>query len=332
MFTKKIKIFLLSFLTISIIFVIFSLVPVKYVVDYNPFISTTGMPMLCAHRGGSISNPENTLLAYDTAVGNYGVDILETDLWITKDEKNLVLNHDGTLDRTSDYALFTNDLEKNHIRDYTLDELKNFNFGYNFQDKNGNYPYKNLVSKDDPNRKEIIANNRLSIVTLDELLAHFYDTNKDLLFIVEIKDSGDLGKKAADLLDEMLTTKFPDYKNRLVVGTFHPEIEDYLQVNHSSLYSGASTKGATNFILSELFGVNRFLNNSFVCLQLPLKQYGVNLTLDCIIRQAHRKNIAVQYWTINDESTMRRLIKKSCDAIMTDDPELLRNVLDSYNS
>ena len=40
--------------------------------------------------------------------------------------------------------------------------------------------------------------------------------------------------------------------------------------------------------------------------------------------------MAVQYWTINDEETMRELIDKGCDAIMTDDPKLLKSVLDSY--
>jgi glycerophosphoryl diester phosphodiesterase len=40
--------------------------------------------------------------------------------------------------------------------------------------------------------------------------------------------------------------------------------------------------------------------------------------------------MAVQYWTINDETEMRKLIEKKCDAIMTDDPDLLRQVLNSY--
>ena len=32
--------------------------------DRNFFISQTGRPMLCAHRGGSVQNPENTLKAF----------------------------------------------------------------------------------------------------------------------------------------------------------------------------------------------------------------------------------------------------------------------------
>ena len=40
--------------------------------------------------------------------------------------------------------------------------------------------------------------------------------------------------------------------------------------------------------------------------------------------------MAVQYWTINDEAEMRHLIDLGCDAIMTDNPKLLREVLNSY--
>lgn len=56
--------------------------------------------MIAAHRGGSITNPENTLKAYKTAVNEYKIDIVESDLWLTKDN-HLVYNHDGYIDRTS---------------------------------------------------------------------------------------------------------------------------------------------------------------------------------------------------------------------------------------
>jgi glycerophosphoryl diester phosphodiesterase len=45
------------------------------------------------------------------------------------------------------------------------------------------------------------------------------------------------------------------------------------------------------------------------------------------INRAHRRNISVQYWTINDKETMRHLIKLGADVIMTDNPDLLYDVL-----
>lgn len=55
--------------------------------------------MVVAHRGHSISYPENTLEAYRKAI-QLGVDMIECDVNITRDGK-LVMIHDTTLDRTT---------------------------------------------------------------------------------------------------------------------------------------------------------------------------------------------------------------------------------------
>ena len=84
---------------------------------------------------------------------------------------------------------------------------------------------------------------------------------------------------------------------------------------------------------SQFLGVNLFDNSDFACLQIPMGyDLGVELKLDkqTIIDRAHRRNIAVQYWTINDEEEMIRLIELGCDCIMTDNPKLLNEVLERY--
>lgn len=63
-----------------------------------------------------------------------------------------------------------------------------------------------------------------------------------------------------------------------------------------------------------------------------IKGIKLNLTKRNYIRRAHRMNIAVQFWTINDENDMRFLIERGVDAIMTDDPQLLRRVLEEYRN
>lgn len=324
---KKYKILLGIVIGILSFLLVCNVIPPKKAVEENPFI-TDGLPLLCAHRGGSISNPENTLKAYKNSVKDYQVEILETDLWLTSDGK-LVLNHDSSINRTSDVEEITGSNEKYYISDHTLDELRQFNFGYKFE-KNGETPYKDLVSFDDPNRANIIKENDLSIVTLDELFACFYETHKEMLFIVEIKNSGEKGYQAADIIENLLVNKYPDYKNRIVIGTFHDEIETYLKEKHSELFRGASPSAVIKFVATQLLKINIFENQTIACLQLPLEEYGIDLTWNTYIKRAHRKNIAVQYWTINDEEEMHMLIEKGCDAIMTDDPELLRNVLNEY--
>ena len=61
-----------------------------------------------------------------------------------------------------------------------------------------------------------------------------------------------------------------------------------------------------------------------------VKGIDVPLVAQTLIDRAHRRNIAVQYWTINDPDDMRTLIEMGVDAIMTDNPGLLKQILDEY--
>ena len=305
-----------------------NIIPPKKVTENNLFLRKEGStkPMLAAHRGGSLANPENTLRAYKAAVNEFNIDIVESDIWMTKDE-HLVYSHDKDIDRMSDVALFDDSTDSHLISDYTLDELENFNFGYGFKDKKGDYPYRNLVSKDQVDRKQVLKDNDLQILEVDKLFEQFYTTNPDLMFIVEIKNGGELGFKAATLLDELLTNKFPNYKDKVVVGTFHDEISKDLKENHPTILRGASTGDATGFVVTQMFGVNIFNNDAdFVCLQIPMSRkvsfINLNLAKKTYVKRAHRRNIAVQYWTINDAEDMKMLNELGCDCIMTDDPEL----------
>ena len=335
---RKLKIFGIIIGAIVTFFLIINIIPPAKAVENNPFIRKEGeKTMIAAHRGGADTNPENTLKAYKAAVNEYHVDILESDLYLTKDG-HLVYNHDAYIDETCNVNgnmtldevedMIDEDKSKAHyIKDYTLDELREYNFGYYFE-KDGKRPYKDLT-------KEEVVSEGLQIVEVSELFETFYETNRDLMFIVEIKNSGDEGgydavEKLVAALDE-----FEDYKDQIVIGTFNPEIEDYLKEKHPTLYRGASTKGAAGFIITEMLTVNLFDSNNFACLQIPMeydiKGIEIKLNKKMYIERAHKRNIAVQYWTINDEDEMKELIDLGCDAIMTDDLEVARRVIDNYN-
>lgn len=86
-------------------------------------------------------------------------------------------------------------------------------------------------------------------------------------------------------------------------------------------------------MLTQYLGVNIFDSGDFACLQIPLSyDIGITVPLDkqTLIDRAHRRNIAVQYWTINDADEMKMLIEMGVDCIMTDDPILLKEVLKEY--
>ena len=330
---KKLK-RLAGFLAFLFVFLlVINIIPPKENVKENPFLVEKGaLPMIAAHRGGGVQNPENTLMAFREAVNTYGADIIESDLYLTRDGY-LVYNHDGYIDRTSNVNgdLTAEEVEKlckdqenrHYIADMTLEELEKYNFGYYFENENGERVYKDV---ENPRALGI------GIATVERLFDMFYETNPELLFIVEIKDEGERGKTACRILSETLE-KYPAYRDRIVVGTFHDEIEEELKTNYPDLYRGAPTGTAAKFIITQMLRVNLFDRSDFACLQIPTSyDLGITVHLDkkTYIRRAHRRNIAVQYWTINDEETMRALIELGCDCIMTDDPALLKQVLDEY--
>ena len=72
--------------------------------------------MVAAHRGGYLgtSFPENSLAAIQNSL-DFGVDIIEIDIRITKDNK-LVVMHDKSLDRTTNGSGL--------IKEYTLEDIK----------------------------------------------------------------------------------------------------------------------------------------------------------------------------------------------------------------
>lgn len=314
-------------------FAVINLIPPKKSVEHNPFIVKEGqLPMIAAHRGGGLSNPENTMLAFREAVTTIGVDIIESDLYLTRDGY-LVYNHNEYVDETCNVngdisldevkQLCKDESRRHYIKDMTLAELQQYNFGYYFENAQGERIY-----KDDAD----FAEKGLRIATAEELFATFYDSYPDLKFIVEIKDSGDRGIQACRVLSDVLE-KYPNYKKQTVVGTFHNEIEKELKAHYPDLMRGAPTGSAAKFIVTQYLGVNLFDGGDFACLQIPLSyDVGIEVPLDkkTLIRRAHRRNIAVQYWTINDPDEMRMLIEMGVDCIMTDDPILLKQVLDEY--
>jgi glycerophosphoryl diester phosphodiesterase len=62
-------------------------------------------------------------------------------------------------------------------------------------------------------------------------------------------------------------------------------------------------------------------------LQVPQTYRGIPVVVPGFVRAAHRMGIAVQVWTVNDGAAMVHLLDMGVDAIMTDRPTLLRDIL-----
>lgn len=83
------------------------------------------MVTIIAHRGASSHAPQNTLAAFEKAI-ELGVDMVELDVHLTKDEK-IVVMHDNTVDATTDGS--------GKISEMELQEIKKLDAGSHFDEK-----------------------------------------------------------------------------------------------------------------------------------------------------------------------------------------------------
>jgi glycerophosphoryl diester phosphodiesterase len=65
-----------------------------------------------------------------------------------------------------------------------------------------------------------------------------------------------------------------------------------------------------------------------MALQIPPSFAGNPLVTPELVEFAHRHDVQIHVWTINDEDEMRRLLDLGVDAVMSDFPALLRKVVD----
>lgn len=62
-------------------------------------------------------------------------------------------------------------------------------------------------------------------------------------------------------------------------------------------------------------------------LQVPERYRGIPVVVPGFLRAARRMGLPVQVWTVNEAAAMVRLLEGGVDAIMTDRPTLLREIL-----
>ena len=288
----------------------------------NPYITfdDAGGLYLSAHRAGGDLAPEETKSAFRLCMEatDYQVDVLEFDLHLTKDNQ-LVLLHDHELARTSNGELLFKKGVK--VCDLTLAELKTVNFGYNFKDPNtGEYVYRHDMSAEE------IAANEIGIFALEEILTYVEEEARpdhSMHYVIEIKDKGERGKKSMDILYEAMVAH--GILNRTIVGTFNGDITNYID----KAYKGKVTRSAgiievVNFYYSFLWGVKLDVEKlGFRVLQIPTGLNGFfDFSTAAFIDYAHTYGIAVQYWTINDAATVKKLQSNGADCIMTDNPAM----------
>lgn len=249
-----------------------------------------GAPLLVAHRGGSRLAPENTLDAFRSAVSDWDADMLEMDVRLTRDGEVVVI-HDPSVDRTTDGSGL--------VASFTLAELQSLDAGYGFTDPEGAATFRGRGVR----------------------VPRFEDVLRELPGVrlnVEAKES----RVAAPLVE---IVRRHGAEERVLVAAEHER-------NRRSVRGypgpwGASRRQAFRFwVLHRLPGGGLYTPEADI-LQVPETYAGRRVVTPAFVLEAHRRNLPVQVWTVDDPADMRRLLSWGVDGIQTDRPDLLAAVL-----
>ena len=352
---------------ILLFFVICWILPRPQSTEENIFlVGKNNRPLLIAHGGGNGEFPDNTLEAFINA---YSVDknvMMETDVSMTKDGK-IILSHDTTLGRKTN----VNEEIISINYDWLMDPINSVDFNYSNSSLMTDGRWNNNITTADlikyktneytAEQKEVspIDINYLPAINdgllpsnyaadfkttfgtqrsktlfkatlLEELIATFPKNTIN----VEIKQSGETG--IAALAEVMRVIERQKAFDRVVVASFHKEVYnkmvEYRQDNHKNLMYSPEQSGVIKFFVLQSLGLDVFFNESITVFQVPMKQMGIKVATKGFIRKAHKHNIAVHFWTINDPADMRRLCDIGADGIMTDNPTNLLSVLNEKYS
>lgn len=263
----------------------------------RPF--TAPRPVVLAHQGASGYAPSNTMAAFRLAL-EQGADILELDVHMTRDGV-VVVSHDETIDRMSNGSGL--------IREMTLAELRQYDFGYDFTPDGGlTYPYRGKG---------------VTIPTLEEVLQAFPEVPLN----IEIKQvDPPMEAQVWELIQRY------GAEDRVLIASFHGTVaKRWRELAGDRVATSAPVEHMYAVAAHYVPHLDRLYEPVYDAFQVPVAEKAGPLTVrfdtERFLAMAERVNVAVHYWTINDEEEMRRLYQLGAHGIITDYPDRAVKVL-----
>ncbi|MGI8641480.1 MAG: glycerophosphodiester phosphodiesterase [Pyrinomonadaceae bacterium] len=246
--------------------------------------------LVFAHRGGGGLIPENTLEAFIYSA-RMGVDVLELDVHLTADG-TLVVHHDASVDRTTD--------GRGRVNELTLETIKKLDAGYIFSTDGGQtFPFRGKG---------------VSVPTLREI----FDALPEMTFNIEPKQH--TPSIIAPLCSLIRERKMTD---KTIVGSFNQTTIDDFRRMCPEVATSASPSEVSRFLALSKAGLAESYSPPMQALQVPENLGSLQVVSKDFVEAAHRRNLKVHVWTINETADMQRLIEMGVDGIMTDYPDRL---------
>ncbi len=254
----------------------------------RPFFSAQ-TPYGVAHRGSRLLWPENTMEAFQGAV-DLGFRYLETDLHRSSDGVLMVF-HDNILERTTDGT--------GAVADRTSVELGALDAAHHFAPHEG-YPGRG---------------SGIRIPTLEEVFNAF----PSIRLVLDLKEPGFEADLAAFLRKRGV-------EDQVIVGAFSDtRIARFRKASGGRV--ATSSGPAETAALWTAARLGRTLRTKADAMQIPEDFAFVALPDRKLVQAAEAGGRQVHVWTVNDPDHMARLLDVGVHAIITDRPDLLKQLL-----
>jgi len=227
--------------------------------------------------------------AFSEAV-SLGYRHLETDLHLTADGV-LVCIHDHTVDRTTDGT--------GPVSGLTYRALSSLDAGFRHAEVDGHR----------------FRAQGIRVPTLEEALVGFPEVS----FVIDLK-ADNLIQPLTDLIDRL------DVDDRLIAGSISDaRLDEFRAATGNRIPTSTGATVSRSWLLASR--VRRGVECEASALQLPRTSRGVRVVDRRLIDAAHAGGLQVHVWTVNDPTDMEELLDLGVDGIITDRPDLLKDVL-----
>jgi len=242
---------------------------------------------LYAHRGASAEHPENTMPAFERAA-ELGVDVLEMDVQLTRDD-HLIVAHDDTAARTTGVPRAWAALD--------LADVRRLDAGWGFVARDGTRPF---------------AGKGITVPTFAEVLAAF----PAIRINVDLKG----GRAVTRMLDLVHARRADD---RVTLASF--QLATLVAIRRHG-YGGET--GLSQGEVAALLGLPavlwRQLPFTGIAAQVPVRSGRIRFDRPAFIAKCHQIGLRVDFWTVDDRDEAQRLLALGADGIITNDPAALR--------
>jgi len=295
------------------------------------------------HRGGRDARSENTLYSYLYSL-EYGATTIECDIQLTKDNvivmsHNPSLNPDITVDK---YGIRIKD-NTYFIHDMTLNEIKEFNVGC--MDKLSEYYKIHGITQIEskafiPTLEELFilikeSNNKDIKVSIEakyyaDKNSYLYNKNpnKDILLneFVRLVKKYDMEKRVIlQSFDWSILVKLKEINKNIETIALYVEENSWNDINSKTLWLDKKEKSPW------LAGINIHDFNNVIDAINYLKIDNVSPYYKYVKKEdvllAHKYNMKIIPWTVNNIKDMKYLYDLGVDGIITDKPWVLREFL-----